>query len=102
MKKIIYDIGSNNGDDIPYYLLKSDLVIAIEANPKLCDLIQKKFSKEIPIFDTVPPFLYDGKANWNVGDGIPNDSYPSFKMWKCFKVINSNSGYQHYEAENSR
>ena len=47
MKKIIYDIGSNNGDDIFYYLLKSDLVIAIEANPKLCDLIQKKFSKEI-------------------------------------------------------
>ena len=42
MKKIIYDIGSNNGDDISYYLLKSDLVIAIEANPKLCDLIQKK------------------------------------------------------------
>ena len=28
-KKIIYDFGSNNGDDIPYYLLKSDLVIAV-------------------------------------------------------------------------
>ena len=47
MKKIIYDIGSNNGDDIPYYLLKSDLVIAIEANPKLCNLISERFSKEI-------------------------------------------------------
>ena len=47
MKKIIYDIGSNNGDDIPYYLLKSDLVIAIEANPKLCNLIEEKFKNEI-------------------------------------------------------
>jgi len=34
MKKIIYDLGSGNGDNIPYYLLKSDLVIAVEAIPK--------------------------------------------------------------------
>ena len=49
MKKIIYDVGSNNGDDIPYYLLKSDLVIAIEANPKLCDLIKERFKNDISI-----------------------------------------------------
>ena len=47
MKKIIYDLGSNNGDNIAYYLLKSDLVVAIEANPKLCELIKKKFKKDI-------------------------------------------------------
>jgi FkbM family methyltransferase len=47
MKKIIYDFGSNNGDNIPYYLLKSDLVVAVEANPKLCEIIKKKFIKEI-------------------------------------------------------
>ena len=47
MKKIIYDIGSNNGDDIPYYLLKSDLVVAVEANPDLCKLIKGRFKKEI-------------------------------------------------------
>ena len=46
-KKIIYDIGSNNGDDIPYYLLKSDLVVAVEANPRLCDLIKNRFKEEI-------------------------------------------------------
>jgi hypothetical protein len=23
MKKIIYDVGSNNGDDIPYYLMRA-------------------------------------------------------------------------------
>ena len=47
MKKIIYDFGANNGDNIPYYLLKSDLVIAVEANPELCNLIKNRFNKEI-------------------------------------------------------
>lgn len=47
MKKIIYDIGSNNGDDIPYYLKKADIVVAVEANPALCEQIQKRFAEEI-------------------------------------------------------
>ena len=47
MKKIIYDFGSNNGDDIPYYLLKSDLIIAVEANPALCDHIKNRFKEQI-------------------------------------------------------
>jgi hypothetical protein len=47
MKKIIYDFGANNGDNIQYYLLKSDLLVAIEANPELCDFIRKKFKQEI-------------------------------------------------------
>ncbi len=47
MKKIIYDIGSNNGDDIPYYLMKGDVVVAIEANPVLCEGIRQKFVAEI-------------------------------------------------------
>ena len=46
-KKIIYDFGSNNGDDISYYLLKSDLVIAVEANPVLCNHIKKRFKQQI-------------------------------------------------------
>lgn len=46
-KKIIYDFGSNNGDDIPYYLLRSDLVVAVEANPELCTSIRGRFAKEI-------------------------------------------------------
>ena len=46
-RKVIYDFGSNNGDDIPYYLEKSDLVVAVEANPSLCEQIKDRFSKEI-------------------------------------------------------
>ena len=47
MKKIIYDFGANNGDDIPYYLLKSDFVVAVEANPILCDRIKERFQSEL-------------------------------------------------------
>jgi len=46
-KRIIYDLGANNGDDIPYYLKKADLVIAVEANPKLTQEIRIKYEKEI-------------------------------------------------------
>lgn len=47
MGKVIYDFGANNGDDIPYYMMKSDLVVAIEANPVLCSLLEKRFCLEI-------------------------------------------------------
>jgi hypothetical protein len=47
MKKIIYDFGANNGDNIQYYLLKSDLLVAVEANPELCDFIRKKYKEAI-------------------------------------------------------
>lgn len=45
--KIIYDFGANNGDDIPYYLKKAELVVAVEANPSLCRGIAERFSSEI-------------------------------------------------------
>ena len=45
--KIIYDFGSNNGDDIPYYLEKADKVVAVEANPGLVAQIVSRFSKDI-------------------------------------------------------
>lgn len=46
-RRIIYDFGANNGSDIGYYLLKADLVVAIEANPVLCERMTEKFSAEI-------------------------------------------------------
>ena len=46
-QKVIYDIGANNGDDVLYYLEKADRVIAVEANPSLCDIIRDRFSREI-------------------------------------------------------
>ncbi len=46
-KKIIYDFGANNGDDIPYYLKKAELVVAVEANPSLCQKIEERFCSAI-------------------------------------------------------
>lgn len=45
--KVIYDIGANNGDNLPYYLLKADKVVAVEANPILVEAIQHRFASEI-------------------------------------------------------
>jgi FkbM family methyltransferase len=47
MKRIIYDFGANNGNDIPYYLRKSDMVVAVEANPILCESIRSRFDYEL-------------------------------------------------------
>ena len=45
--QVIYDIGSNNGDDITYYLKKAELVVAVEADPKLTARICERFASEI-------------------------------------------------------
>lgn len=47
MKKIIYDFGANKGDDIPYYLKRADLVVAVEADPSLCDIMRNRFQQQI-------------------------------------------------------
>ena len=44
---VIYDFGANNGDDLPYYLLSADKVVAVEANPELCSLMQKRFVRRL-------------------------------------------------------
>lgn len=45
--RIIYDFGANDGDDIPYYLMKADLVVAVEANPGLCAQMSVRFADEV-------------------------------------------------------
>lgn len=44
---VIYDFGMNNGDDVEYYLLKSDKAVGVEANRSLCELVERRFPKEI-------------------------------------------------------
>lgn len=46
-QKTIYDLGANNGSNIPYYLKKADLVVAVEANPVLSREIETQFCDEI-------------------------------------------------------
>jgi FkbM family methyltransferase len=47
LTRVIYDFGANNGDDVPYYLKKADVVVAIEANPALCRQIEERFPAAI-------------------------------------------------------
>ena len=47
IKKVIYDLGANKGDNISYYLKKADVVVAVEANPELCKSIRERFSDAI-------------------------------------------------------
>lgn len=44
---VIYDIGANVGSNIPYYLKKADLVVAVEANPILADALTEKYAEAI-------------------------------------------------------
>lgn len=46
-RTVLYDFGANNGDDIPYYLKKTDLVVAVEANPALCQAMRARFPNEL-------------------------------------------------------
>lgn len=44
---VIYDFGANIGATLPYYFHKANRVIAVEANPLLCDRLEKKYAREI-------------------------------------------------------
>jgi FkbM family methyltransferase len=46
-KRIIYDFGANSGSNLPYYLRKSDQVVAVEANPSLAQDIGTRFANAI-------------------------------------------------------
>ncbi|MFP6905602.1 MAG: FkbM family methyltransferase [Verrucomicrobiota bacterium] len=46
-KKLIYDVGMNNGDDTAYYLHSGYRVLAIEADPVLCTGAEDRFREAI-------------------------------------------------------
>jgi FkbM family methyltransferase len=46
-KKIIFDFGSNNGQNLSYFLEKAEIVICVEANTILTERIKKKFKHHI-------------------------------------------------------
>ncbi|NKB45052.1 MAG: FkbM family methyltransferase [Alphaproteobacteria bacterium] len=44
---VVFDLGMNNGDDTEYYLRKGFGVVAVEANPILCEAAEKRFEQSI-------------------------------------------------------
>ncbi len=47
IKDLIFDVGMNNGEDTAHYLSSGYRVVAVEANPQLCDAVAKRFSKQV-------------------------------------------------------
>jgi hypothetical protein len=45
--RIIYDLGANKGDNIPYYLKKADKIVAMEASHILANQIRARFTESI-------------------------------------------------------
>ena len=45
--RLIFDLGMNNGDDTSHYLHRGFNVVALEANPTLCESAQKRFRAAI-------------------------------------------------------
>ena len=46
-KKIIFDFGCNNGQNLNYFLHKADIVVAFEANINLVNKIKLEYKKFI-------------------------------------------------------
>lgn len=47
LKPLVYDVGMNKGQNIPYYLSKGCRVVAIEAAPPLAKDVRERFATEI-------------------------------------------------------
>ena len=47
MSKLIYDIGMDHGDDTAFYLRKGFRVVAVEADPELCERAAHRFRQPI-------------------------------------------------------
>lgn len=45
--ELIFDLGANVGGNIKYYLSKAKKVVAVEANPELCEALKNEFKNEI-------------------------------------------------------
>jgi len=46
-KKIIFDFGANEGQNINYFLDRADYVVCVEANQKLCEKIKSDFKNSL-------------------------------------------------------
>src|SRR5580692_7264047 len=46
-RNLIFDVGANDGVDTAYYLGLGHSVVAVEADPSLCDRIRGRFAQEI-------------------------------------------------------
>ncbi len=93
---IIYDLGANCGDNLPYYLAKAEKVVAVEVNPVLIKSIENKYSKAIALgrLKVVHCALADSSREsvtfyvHKYDSRISMISPPDDEELDCFEVIN--------------
>ena len=47
MSTLVFDLGMHNGDDTAFYLARGHRVVAVEANPALCEAAHVRFTNQI-------------------------------------------------------
>ena len=73
-KKIIFDFGCNNGQNLKYFLEKADIVVAVEPNSNLCRKIKNKYINHINNKRLFIENVCLGSTNGKVDFYISNDS----------------------------
>ena len=63
---MVFDLGMHNGDDTSYYLERGFKVMAVDANPELCDECSLRFESQISRGD----LFIANKAIWKRSDQI--------------------------------
>jgi len=74
---LIFDIGCHNGDDSDFYLRKGFRVVAVEANPDLCDLLRRRFETALANGRLI---LIDRAIAEHEGE-VDFFSYPTMNVW---------------------
>lgn len=64
---LIFDLGMNDGTDAAYYLSCGFNVVAVEANPELCEQARKRFGNQITIIEAAITDR-NGKADFYISE----------------------------------
>jgi FkbM family methyltransferase len=95
-RKLVFDVGMNNGDDTAYYLSQGYRVVGIEANPALAEQVAKRFRSAVDsgilTILNVAIAATEGVLPFWVCEDVPE--------WCSFdRSIASRNGARHHEIE---
>lgn len=79
--RLIVDLGMNNGDDTGFYLRKGFSVVALEANPALCEAAARRFGPDIAAgrLAIVNAAIWDKSGEVTFHVNLDNDHWSSIE-----------------------
>ena len=80
--RLIFDLGMNNGDDTAYYLSRGFGVVALEANPSLCERATRRFQAAIDEgrLKIVNAAIWDNSGETTFYINLDNDHWSSLDI----------------------